>query len=173
MLRNCLKVRAIGLSVRSVVHTNSKRSLAFKINNSTGKNRKGSSLLPTIQQVQRSRFTSDGSHISIPRYVPRENEPLQSKISRLEYQSRKRGMLENDLLLSTFADKYLRNLTEEQLDMYDKLINVPDNDWDLYDWLIEKKKAPEEFQTEVLQMLIKHSKNEERELRNAQPPLRH
>lgn len=80
-------------------------------------------------------------------------------------------MLENDLLLSTFADKYLKKFNEKQLEMYDRLINIPDNDWDIYDWIIEKKEAPEEYQTEILRMLIKHAKNEEREMRNVQPPI--
>lgn len=38
---------------------------------------------------------------------------------RLVYQSRKRGMLENGLLLSTFAAKYLNKFDEKQLDEYD------------------------------------------------------
>lgn len=36
------------------------------------------------------------------------------------YQSRKRGMLENDLLLSTFAAKYLEKFTNRQIEQYDR-----------------------------------------------------
>ena len=36
---------------------------------------------------------------SIPEFIEKFNEPLQEKRSRLIYQSRKRGMLENGLLL--------------------------------------------------------------------------
>lgn len=39
---------------------------------------------------------------------------------RLIYQSRKRGMLENGLLLSTFAKKYLNDFDDEQLRLYDR-----------------------------------------------------
>lgn len=39
---------------------------------------------------------------------------------RLVYQSRKRGMLENDLLLSTFVAKHLNQFTPQQVDTYDK-----------------------------------------------------
>ena len=43
-------------------------------------------------------------------------------------------MLENGLVLSTFAGRYLAGMTEPQLDIYDKLINQPSNDWDIYYW---------------------------------------
>lgn len=78
--------------------------------------------------------------IAIPRIPPykiKKNEDVTTKKSRLLYQSRKRGMLENDLILSTFADKYLDTFNERQLNLYDELINLPSNDWDLYHWLTE------------------------------------
>lgn len=73
-------------------------------------------------------------------------------------------MLENDLLLSTFAKKYLDNFTEEQTMMYDRLINSPSNDWDIFYWMVEKKETPKEFDNEIMNMLKKHAKNEERQL---------
>lgn len=42
------------------------------------------------------------------------------KFCRLLYQSRKRGMLENDLLLSTFAAVYLEKFTDRQIEQYDR-----------------------------------------------------
>ena len=53
---------------------------------------------------------------------------------RLLYQSRKRGMLENGLLLSGFAGKFLQQMEEPQLTLYDRLINIPSNDWEIYYW---------------------------------------
>lgn len=72
-------------------------------------------------------------------------------------------MLENDLLLSTFAKKYLNNFTEEQTIMYDRLINSPSNDWDIFHWIIGKTPAPKEFDNEIMDLLKKHAKNENRE----------
>ena len=63
-----------------------------------------------------------------------ESFGLMSSYFRLLYQSRKRGMLENGLLLSTFASKYLDSMTEDELMQYDMMINFPSNDWDLYYW---------------------------------------
>ena len=47
-----------------------------------------------------------------------------SKRKRLEWQSRKRGITENDLLLGTFADKYLSDFTMDELLAYDRIINA-------------------------------------------------
>lgn len=58
----------------------------------------------------------------LPEYQKRENEPLHVRKARLVYQSRKRGMLENDLLLSTFVAKHLNSFTEKQLEEYDKYV---------------------------------------------------
>lgn len=81
-------------------------------------------------------------------------------------------MLENDLLLSTFVNKYLHTFSPELLDQYDKLINEPSNDWDLYYWLIGKEEPPAEFKNEVFNLLKDHTQNKEREVRCRQPSLR-
>ena len=108
----------------------------------------------------------------IPTYTPRKNESYAVKKSRLLYQSRKRGMLENGLLLSTFADIYLDQLTESQLDQYDNLINKPSNDWEIYNWIIGKQETPAEYDNEIMTMLKEHAKNKDRVMRNQQPPLK-
>ena len=80
-------------------------------------------------------------------------------------------MLENGLLLSTFAKKYLESFDERQLNEYDRLINFPSNDWDIFYWATEVKPIPPEFENEVMDLLKKHIKNENREARIAQPDL--
>lgn len=111
----------------------------------------------------------------IPKYFDivkhRPNEPTDVKRSRLMYQSRKRGMLENGLLFSSFAKKYLHTFNEDQLDMYDKLINYPSNDWEIYYWATGVKPTPPEYQTPIMDLFKKFVKNEDREQRLHQPPL--
>lgn len=51
-------------------------------------------------------------------------------------QSRKRGILESDLLLSTFADANLPKMTLKQLQQYD--IFLDENDWDIYYWATQE-----------------------------------
>ncbi|XP_045176354.1 succinate dehydrogenase assembly factor 2, mitochondrial-like [Mercenaria mercenaria] len=108
----------------------------------------------------------------IPEYVDRgSNESIHDKKARLLYQSRKRGMTENGLLLSTFASLYLDKLTDDQLAMYDSLINKPTNDWEIYYWMIGNKPTPSEYDNSVMDMLKDHAKNEDRNVRLQQPAL--
>uniref|UniRef100_A0AC35TGZ5 TIR domain-containing protein n=1 Tax=Rhabditophanes sp. KR3021 TaxID=114890 RepID=A0AC35TGZ5_9BILA len=52
--------------------------------------------------------------------------------SRLYYQSKKRGILENDIIFGDFADQSLKTLTKKDLEDYDSLINGDTNEWDLF-----------------------------------------
>ncbi|KAK3360188.1 Flavinator of succinate dehydrogenase-domain-containing protein [Lasiosphaeria hispida] len=56
--------------------------------------------------------------------------------ARLLYQSRKRGTLESDLLLSTFASQNLAAMTPAQLVQYDLFLD--ENDWDIYYWATQE-----------------------------------
>ncbi|XP_031245542.1 succinate dehydrogenase assembly factor 2, mitochondrial isoform X1 [Mastomys coucha] len=76
----------------------------------------------------------DMIEIPLPPWQERTDESIETKRARLLYESRKRGMLENCILLSLFAKEYLHNMTEKQLNLYDRLINEPSNDWDIYYW---------------------------------------
>ncbi len=51
-------------------------------------------------------------------------------------QSRKRGTLESDLLMSTFADAHLQNMTMAQMAQYDLFLD--ENDWDIYYWATQE-----------------------------------
>lgn len=98
-------------------------------------------------------------------------ETVDQKRSRLCYQSRKRGMLENGLLLGCFAKKYLAGFDAKQLDEYDYLINKVSNEWDLYYWAVGKDRVPDEFNNSVFKLLKDFSTNELKESRIYQPPL--
>lgn len=98
--------------------------------------------------------------------LPRKNETIEVKRARLIYQSRKRGILETDLLLSRFAKKYLKSFTLEELEEYDKLLDM--NDWDIYYWATKNyavtpmKKEWEN--SKILKMLQDFSENKEKEI---------
>ncbi|KAI1908414.1 vesicle coat component [Ophidiomyces ophidiicola] len=55
-------------------------------------------------------------------------------------QSRKRGTLESDLLLSTFAASNLSSMTKAQLEEYDRFLD--ENDWDIYYWATQEPPTP-------------------------------
>lgn len=93
------------------------------------------------------------------RYDLRAGEDLTRKRARLLYQSRKRGMLENGVILSSFADKFLGQFNAQELDEYDRLINLPTNDWDIYYWATKTKPTPQEYENNVMQKLREHLKS--------------
>ncbi|KAJ8322575.1 Succinate dehydrogenase assembly factor 2 mitochondrial [Batrachochytrium dendrobatidis] len=95
---------------------------------------------------------------AIPRRVSRPNEPLEQKRSRLVWQSRKRGILETDLLLSTYIQQALPTMEDAQLQEYDSLLD--ENDWDIYYWCTGAKEAPERIKDmSIFDGLVEHCKN--------------
>ncbi|OCT81831.1 succinate dehydrogenase assembly factor 2, mitochondrial [Xenopus laevis] len=129
-----------------------------------------SSLAVRRGQVTDATGTYD-SEIQLPPWEERRNETQQIKRARLVYESRKRGMLENCILLSLFAKKYLSSMTDTQLSQYDRLINMPSNDWDIYYWATGAQDPPEEFNNEVMDLLKEFAKNKDMEQRLRQPDL--
>ncbi len=122
--------------------------------------------VPFIRQLH-----LESSDERLPIWIQPKNESIEIKRRRLLYQSRKRGMLENCLLLSHFASTYLPKMNADDLDLYDKLINTPSNDWDLYYMATEKIETPEEYQHHIMDLLKKYVQNEQRQIRIQQPDL--
>ncbi|KAI3402792.1 emi5 [Candida oxycetoniae] len=96
--------------------------------------------------------------------IIRTGETIDVKRARLVYQSRKRGILESDLLLSRFAKKYLNKMSMEELDEYDKLLD--EADWDIYYWATKNFKItplPEKWQdSKILNLLQEEAENKEK-----------
>ena len=82
-------------------------------------------------------------------------ETVENKRARLLYQSRKRGTLENDILLPSFSAVFLPSFSESQLSEYDSLLR--ENEWDIYAWATGNKPVPDDLQSNsVLALLRKH-----------------
>ncbi|KAF9450312.1 DUF339-domain-containing protein [Macrolepiota fuliginosa MF-IS2] len=108
--------------------------------------------------------TATPSDIPPPTPLPRPGEPVEQLRARLIYQSRKRGTLESDLLLSTFARDQLALMNEAELKEYDKLLDEPD--WDIYYWCTGERTPPPRWaDSELLEKLRVHAKNEGRVIR--------
>lgn len=113
--------------------------------------------LPHTPQHIAATQTPEGS-APIPPIV-RVNESEEKLRARLVYQSRKRGTLESDLLLSTFARDFLPTMSVSELNEYDKLLD--EADWDIYYWATEQRATPERWaSTPLLAKLRIHVKNE-------------
>jgi succinate dehydrogenase assembly factor 2 len=65
--------------------------------------------------------TASPADLPPPEPLPRPGETTVTKRARLVYQSRKRGTLESDLLLSTFAQEHLGAMDAEELSEFDKV----------------------------------------------------
>lgn len=80
---------------------------------------------PLPHTPQHLSSTTTPVDIPPPVPLPRPNESLETTRARLLYQSRKRGTLESDLLLSTFARDHLPTMTRAELSEYDKVHPLP------------------------------------------------
>ncbi|MFP6728829.1 MAG: succinate dehydrogenase assembly factor 2 [Alphaproteobacteria bacterium] len=75
---------------------------------------------------------------------------------RLRFRSWHRGTRELDLMLGRFADRHLGDLSPQQLDCYEALIDQPDPD--IYRWISGGEAPPATHDSDVLK-LIKNINN--------------
>jgi len=73
--------------------------------------------------------------------------PDEIRLKRLKFRAWHRGMKEVDLILGPFADENAARLNGQELDDFELLLGVPDND--LYDWLCGRCTPPERFRTKL------------------------
>lgn len=70
-------------------------------------------------------------------------ETHQHRIKRMKMRSMRRGIKEMDLILSAYAETRLDGLSEAELDLYDSLLEVPDQE--LFQWILGRAQAPDRF----------------------------
>ena len=58
-------------------------------------------------------------------------------LNKMLYRSLHRGCKETDILLGDFAIKLLNSLNEEELKVYEQLLE--ENDWDIYNWILNEE----------------------------------
>lgn len=58
-------------------------------------------------------------------------------------------MREMDLIFGQFADSHIAQLSEDELDLFERLLDLPDRD--LFAWLTGEKATPREYQTDLLE----------------------
>ena len=80
-----------------------------------------------------------------------EAETRAARLKKLSFRAWRRGFKEADIILGNFADDYLGSMSDAELDIFEVLLEVPDQD--LYGWIIEREPAPAEFQSEIMKQL--------------------
>ena len=81
-----------------------------------------------------------------------DDTDLETRRKRLLYRSVYRGNKENDILLGQFARAHIASLDSAELDQYEKLLQVGDND--IYNWLSGQAAIPAEADSAVLRRLM-------------------
>lgn len=76
---------------------------------------------------------------------------MDERRKRLHYQSWHRGMKETDLILGTFADRYLAILEEAALDQFEELLACSDQQ--IYAWIADREEVPGKFDNEIMDLL--------------------
>lgn len=77
----------------------------------------------------------------------RTSADLDPRRRRILFRCWHRGMREMDLIMGQFADHEIDRLTDEELDEFERLIEVPDRD--LLGWLTGEKATPENYDLPV------------------------
>ena len=81
-----------------------------------------------------------------------------ARLKRLLYRARHRGMQETDLLLGRFAERRLGELSAAQLDRFEALLDMSDND--LFDWITAKRPVPGACDHDIMAMLQAFARGE-------------
>ena len=70
---------------------------------------------------------------------------------RLRFRAWHRGIRETDLVLGPFADDCLETLDPAELNDFENLLSVPDND--LYDWFTGRSVAPDRYNHSLIERI--------------------
>jgi antitoxin CptB len=79
------------------------------------------------------------------------DDPHAIRRKRLLFRSAHRGNKENDILLGQFAKAEMAELDAAELDQFEALLKIGDNE--LYDWLSGRAEPPAEHDTPLLARL--------------------
>ncbi|MET3892056.1 antitoxin CptB [Bosea sp. OAE506] len=81
----------------------------------------------------------------------RTSADLDPRRRKILFRSWHRGMRENDLIMGGFADAHIGELSEAELDEFERLIEVLDRD--LLSWITGEAEVPENYDTAVFRRL--------------------
>ena len=76
---------------------------------------------------------------------------LQTYVKKLIYKSNHRGSKEMDILLGKFASKYIDLFNEEELKLFEMILELDDRD--IYQYALGKSEIPEKLQNRVMTLL--------------------
>ena len=73
---------------------------------------------------------------------------------------------------STFAKVHLADMSRDELQQYDTILNEHDNEWDMYAWCVGQRPLPDYLvDSPVMRALVDFTKHKAIELKAQMPPL--
>ena len=82
----------------------------------------------------------------------RTAEGLDARRRKLLFRSWHRGMREMDLVLGRFADSRIGDLTDVEIDQYERLLDIPDTD--LLTWVTGERPVPDAMRSTMLDTVL-------------------
>lgn len=83
--------------------------------------------------------------------LSRSTAGLDPRRKRLLFRAWHRGTREMDLLMGTYAESVIETLSDEEMTIFEALIEVPDRD--LFSWIAQGEPVPDNYDTPVFRGL--------------------
>lgn len=80
------------------------------------------------------------------------SETKQTRLRKLDYRSRHRGIREMDIVFGRFAEQVLDTLTDAELDDYERILELPDDK--LFSWATGREQVPDDVRSPLLDALL-------------------
>ena len=80
------------------------------------------------------------------------SETKQTRLRKLDYRSRHRGIREMDIVFGRFAEQVLETLTDAELDDYERILELPDDK--LFSWATGREQVPDAVRSPLLDALL-------------------
>ncbi len=71
---------------------------------------------------------------------------------KVKFRAWRRGFREMDLLMGTFADRFISDMEDSEVVEFERLLATPD--WEVYAWIIGQKPIPDNHKSGILDRLI-------------------
>lgn len=71
-----------------------------------------------------------------------------ARLKKICYRAWHRGIREMDLILGPFADRHVWSMTAEELDLFEALLEAPDQP--MFAWIMGNAPTPPEYETVVM-----------------------
>jgi len=73
---------------------------------------------------------------------------MDDRLKRLHHKCKYMGMHENDVIFARFSERYLSELSDEEISQFEALLEQ--NDLDIFKWITGKLDVPAEFDNNVM-----------------------